>query len=396
MHILKSLRSTNERGGKAWQTENQGLHGKRIKLDPETVHQLPSLFQQRSIKDRAITSRRHVEALGKIIEDNRESLTGGLDPITVWNSGARYYVIEGHHRARAFQHKDWKKSLMEFRLFVGSLDDALLQTLRVNSKDKLSMSKSEKTDAAWRLLPTTLVAFKPENTRRQCEWRTSANVFARTAGISTRLIEQMRSAFRLWLTLSNMAEREQHEALAFQLMEDCQNRSWSDVNRSYLQARDVMAGLDKDTSVYDAEAELEEYQRRVDRLAGELSDVLKPLLVNDHQIVFDAIMQLDPDTDTHFKEFMGWNESDNDQLRAEEKLERLQKVRAEREALDLETELTATKFEARALAQAAGFKDDATLEALAVQAHNYVLEQRRAGLEEQLEDLREFDFEDEY
>ena len=40
-------------------------------------------------------------------------------------------------------------------VFSGTLDQAIGQALKGNSKDKLAMSKSEKTNAAWRLVIST-------------------------------------------------------------------------------------------------------------------------------------------------------------------------------------------------------------------------------------------------
>lgn len=77
--------------------------------------------------------------------------TGALDPILVLPVADKYYVIDGHHRLAAYITAEWKRDVPAI-VFRGSLDDAIREALRSNSKNKLSMTAPERTEAAWRLV----------------------------------------------------------------------------------------------------------------------------------------------------------------------------------------------------------------------------------------------------
>jgi hypothetical protein len=80
------------------------------------------------------------------------SITGApFYPLLVFPAGGRYFVIDGHHRLAAYEQSDWNDPI-PVDVFKGSLADARLAALSSNSKDKLAMSRVEKSDAAWRLV----------------------------------------------------------------------------------------------------------------------------------------------------------------------------------------------------------------------------------------------------
>ena len=112
-----------------------------------------SLLQPRGLND-VSSSEEHIKVLVKAIENNKPSHT--LDPITVWWSGSCYRVIDGHHRLEAYKrvvnNKIIKIPLIPVQLFEGSLKQAILESTRLNSKDKLAMTSDDKFERAWRLV----------------------------------------------------------------------------------------------------------------------------------------------------------------------------------------------------------------------------------------------------
>lgn len=68
--------------------------------------------------------------------------------------GDGWVLIDGHHRYKAYKAIGYADPI-PLTVFHGSLDAAIGQALKGNSKDKLPMSKAEKTNAAWRLVIST-------------------------------------------------------------------------------------------------------------------------------------------------------------------------------------------------------------------------------------------------
>lgn len=117
------------------------------------IEVLPQLFQHREDAQRA--SDEHVKTLVKGMKNSTKSATKKpLEPLTIFWTGSTWALIDGHHRLQAY--KDIKHlEPVPVNVFDGSLDEAIGQALKGNSKDKLPMAKSEKTNAAWRLVIST-------------------------------------------------------------------------------------------------------------------------------------------------------------------------------------------------------------------------------------------------
>jgi hypothetical protein len=117
------------------------------------INTAQSVLQPRGMNDIS-ASEEHIKVLVKAIEQNKP--TYALDPITIWWSGSNYRVIDGHHRLEAYKqvNKAGKIKLpsIPVQLFEGSLKDALLESTRLNSKDKLPMTREDKFDRAWKLV----------------------------------------------------------------------------------------------------------------------------------------------------------------------------------------------------------------------------------------------------
>jgi len=127
-------------------------------VNPKTIsikyiNTAQSVLQPRGLNDIS-ASEEHIKVLIKAIEQNKPFHT--LDPITIWWSGSNYRVIDGHHRLEAYREVDKAGNIklpqIPIQLFEGTLNEALLEATKLNSKDKLPMTEDDKFDRAWKLV----------------------------------------------------------------------------------------------------------------------------------------------------------------------------------------------------------------------------------------------------
>src|SRR5262249_8846645 len=74
-----------------------------------------------------------------------------LERLLVFSVGDKFYVMDGHHRLDAYHTVGWKKHI-PVEVFEGTFEEAHREALKRNSRNKLSMTKREKSEAAWRLV----------------------------------------------------------------------------------------------------------------------------------------------------------------------------------------------------------------------------------------------------
>lgn len=119
---------------------------KKLELDPD-------LFQHRCVKlDNA-----HVEALAQVVSKGDR-----LDPLTVWeNLKGQLVVLDGHHRAEAYQRAGWRKKVPVI-IHQCSEEAAQLLTMSDNGKQRLQMTQQEKSNWAW-----TMVKDYPDLTAKE-------------------------------------------------------------------------------------------------------------------------------------------------------------------------------------------------------------------------------------
>ena len=107
---------------------------------------IESVFQHRS--GNQASSGQHIDALVKNLR-NRKGVA--LDPLTVFWVGDGWVLVDGHHRRDAYE-EHGRTEPVPVKVFQGTLDEAICEALRGNSRDKLSMGRREKSEAAWRLV----------------------------------------------------------------------------------------------------------------------------------------------------------------------------------------------------------------------------------------------------
>lgn len=120
-------------------------------LTLEEIHMVEEVLQPRGYDDLA-SKERHI---GNLMESALGETNYQLDPLVVWWSGQRWLIVDGHHRLRAYQLLREKKGIkprVPVRVFHGTLKDAFLESGRLNSKDKLPMTKDDKLNRAWQMV----------------------------------------------------------------------------------------------------------------------------------------------------------------------------------------------------------------------------------------------------
>ncbi len=138
------------------------LNNKPPEEDPksihlESIHMAHSVFQPRQFQDGTMaTSEDHTQGLMEAIQGEDSHL---LDPIVVWWSGKQWTVIDGAHRLMAYRRMNKKRLLhnpmIPVAVFKGDLQAAIAESLKLNTKDKLPMTKDDKATGAWRLTVTS-------------------------------------------------------------------------------------------------------------------------------------------------------------------------------------------------------------------------------------------------
>ena len=137
------------------------------RLPVKAISLYPRLFQPREIEER------HVSELRRSLRN-----TGVLDALTVIWVCDEPVLIDGHHRHAAYLQEKATQPV-PVRSFKGSLQEAVLEAGRANSKAKLPMSTRDRQDYAWRLV--LLGSYSKKQTRE-------------AAGISDGLVATMRRA----------------------------------------------------------------------------------------------------------------------------------------------------------------------------------------------------------
>ena len=106
----------------------------------DAIREYPSVFRSRGI------NQHHVSDLCHAIKRN-----GVLDPVTVLKAGDQFILIDGYHRTEAYRRSDIKTPIPVI-YFQGTVRDAVLESGKANSKNKLIMTTQEKQNYAWRLV----------------------------------------------------------------------------------------------------------------------------------------------------------------------------------------------------------------------------------------------------
>jgi hypothetical protein len=163
----------------------------KLKLDDLLVAE-PGVFQHRLFtRQNIFESQENTLTLAKALKERGVP----LEPLLVFPVEDRFYVMDGHHRLAAYQTVSWKKQI-PVEVFEGSFEEAHREALKRNSRNKLSMTKREKSEAAWRLVK--------EGIHSKSEIADASTVGSRTVG-NMRVV---------WKELQSWAQSEKEKAKA--------------------------------------------------------------------------------------------------------------------------------------------------------------------------------------
>jgi hypothetical protein len=154
-----------------------GLRRKYIKVAEKA-------FQWRIPKRNLIPSDDHILTLAHAIQRGEE-----MPPILVFPVGIDYYVMDGHHRLAAYDNAGWAKAIPA-QVFTGSLREAERAALRANNRDKLSLTREDRTEAGWRLV-------------RQRDAQDSIKSIMQDTGVGKGTVNNMRDTLKKLVELGN-------------------------------------------------------------------------------------------------------------------------------------------------------------------------------------------------
>lgn len=200
-------------------------------LKTSTIKVREEVFQHR--RPARHISDRHVRELAEVAKKR------DLDRLTVWWDGKKWTVIDGHHRLKAYVRAGKAQQAIPVEVFEGTPEEALGRAAEANTKDKLQMSSSEKSNAAWRL-----VVLSEDRSKAQQ---------AQDAGVSERLVALMRKAKATLLA----ARKGSHETLA--------EMTWNDARRQ-------AAGDDADWTPEEEEKRIEKMTVALRKALGDTAD----------------------------------------------------------------------------------------------------------------------------
>jgi hypothetical protein len=140
------------------------LKGK-LNLSRDSIVVAEKVFQWRLLDTDVANREDHILGMANAIADSGKP----LDAILVLPVGDRFYAVDGHHRLAAYDTARWSR-MIPATVFCGTLIEARREALRLNSKNKLPMTKDDKQEAAWRF-----VKLEDGSTKEQIsEWSTAS------------------------------------------------------------------------------------------------------------------------------------------------------------------------------------------------------------------------------
>jgi len=161
--------------------------GATVQVAREHIKVAEKAFQWRVPKRNQIPSDDHILTLARAIQRGDE-----MPPILVFPVGRDFYVMDGHHRLAAYDSAGWSKAIPA-QVFTGSLREAERAALRSNNKDKLSLTREDRTEAAWRLV-------------RQRDPQDSIKSIMQDTGASKGTVNTMRATLEKLAELGNSPE----------------------------------------------------------------------------------------------------------------------------------------------------------------------------------------------
>ncbi|MAS46164.1 MAG: hypothetical protein CL557_01975 [Alphaproteobacteria bacterium] len=114
------------------------------KLKLSQIQVLPHVFQVRDLPDGEDVDKYFLEAVEKRLRS-----TGELDALTIWWGGEGFYLVDGHHRYRAYEKVYGPDTEVAVRCLPSSETNPRGRATEENSKLKLPLRREELSNIAW-------------------------------------------------------------------------------------------------------------------------------------------------------------------------------------------------------------------------------------------------------
>ncbi len=148
----------------------------------------------------------HVKGLAQTLRT-----VGDLEPILVWQEvradgqvTGRLVLLDGQHRLAAYATAKGSQEAVPVTILTGGQQVAMLAAVRANTRDSLPLTKTERVDAAWRLV-------------RLPGKRLTVLAIAKAAGVGSTTVDRMRKRWAVMLAQTKEATgewwRDQHDEI---------------------------------------------------------------------------------------------------------------------------------------------------------------------------------------
>jgi ParB-like chromosome segregation protein Spo0J len=116
----------------------------KLKLKVREIETRPDLFQPRGFFMGIYElDNDYVSRLGRLI-----GAVGELRPLLVIKLGEAWVVVNGHHRLAAYRKLKWEEIACEW--FSGSVQEAVDESIHLNSELQLELTQPDRLEAAWK------------------------------------------------------------------------------------------------------------------------------------------------------------------------------------------------------------------------------------------------------
>lgn len=162
---------------------------KRLPVD--AIQRIPELFQPRGSDEWRSTA--HINGLSSSSASARQANeTAKMEAILVFWGGDAWVCLDGHHRLEAISKKRKAGATIGVEVFSGSVQEAMMEATRRNSRNKLAMNEKDKTERAWQLFMSGAGTH---------------NAIAEACGIAPKTIQRMAQAVKKFCTTDAALEQ---------------------------------------------------------------------------------------------------------------------------------------------------------------------------------------------
>lgn len=157
----------------------------------EAIERIPELFQPRGSDEWRSTA--HINGLSSSSTNAKQANeTAKMEAVLVFWIGDAWVCLDGHHRLAAISKKRKAGATIGVEVFSGTVQEAMMESTRRNSRNKLPMNEKDKTERAWQLFMSGAGTHK---------------AIAEACGVAPKTIQRMAQAVKRFGTTDEALER---------------------------------------------------------------------------------------------------------------------------------------------------------------------------------------------